>query len=136
MDFKNIGKALKLLRVQRMKKQREIAEIAGITPAMLSAYETGKHRPSLDTAERVLEALGCDILDLTRALKAIDVQEKEQRQKDQPAEADGQDTVEASGLGEAMEARLAQADLKPEERELLVSLLPGFLKLIRYLKVL
>ena len=136
MDFRNIGKALKMLRVQRLKKQREIAEAAGITPAMLSAYETGKHRPSLDTAERVLGALDCDILDLTRVLKTIDLEDQERERKKLAEEGGATNSDGAQLLGEVMEEQLAQADLGPEERDLLVTLLPGFLKLIRYLKAL
>ena len=71
LNFRHIGKALRWLRSQRSQKQRDLADSAGITPAMLSAYETGKHRPSLDTVDRLLRALGCDVYDLTRALQVV-----------------------------------------------------------------
>lgn len=63
-----LGAALRRLRVHRDLKQFETAEAAGITKAMLSAYETGKRRPSLKTLGRLLDALDADLGDLHRAL--------------------------------------------------------------------
>lgn len=65
-----LGDALRRLRVHRDLKQYETAASAGITKAMLSAYETGKRRPSLKTLSRLLEALDADLGDLHRALVA------------------------------------------------------------------
>lgn len=65
-----LGGALRRLRVHRDLKQFETAGAAGITKAMLSAYETGKRRPSLKTLSRLLEALDADLGDLHRALVA------------------------------------------------------------------
>ena len=65
-----LGGALRRLRVHRDFKQFETAAAAGITKAMLSAYETGKRRPSLKTLSRLLEALDADLGDLHRALVA------------------------------------------------------------------
>jgi transcriptional regulator with XRE-family HTH domain len=63
-----LGGALRRLRVHRDLKQYQTAAAAGITKAMLSAYETGKRRPSLKTLGRLLEALDADLGDLHRAL--------------------------------------------------------------------
>lgn len=65
-----LGDALRRLRVHRDLKQYETAAAAGITKAMLSAYETGKRRPSLKTLANLLEALDADLGDLHRALVA------------------------------------------------------------------
>jgi transcriptional regulator with XRE-family HTH domain len=65
-----LGSALRRLRVHRDLKQFETAGAAGITKAMLSAYETGRRRPSLKTLSRLLEALDADLGDLHRALVA------------------------------------------------------------------
>jgi len=65
-----LGAALRRLRVHRDLKQYQTAAAAGITKAMLSAYETGKRRPSLKTLGRLLEALDADLGDLHRALVA------------------------------------------------------------------
>jgi len=48
-----------------------VADTAGITKAMLSAYETGKQKPSLDTLEKILAALECDLNDLHNALQIV-----------------------------------------------------------------
>lgn len=66
--LKGLGPALRRLRVHRDLKQYETAAAAGITKAMLSAYETGKRRPSLKTLGRLLEALDADLGDLHQAL--------------------------------------------------------------------
>jgi len=66
--FRDLGKALRWLRTRQDKKQYEIAEVAGITKAMLSAYETGKQNPSIETLEKILEALHSELPDLHHAL--------------------------------------------------------------------
>lgn len=69
--FDGLGKALRWLRAKQDKRQYQLASEAGITKAMLSAYETGKQRPSLDTLEKVLEALGVGLADLHDALEIV-----------------------------------------------------------------
>jgi len=66
--FDPLDRALRWLREERRLRQYEIAEAAGITKAMLSAYETGKQKPSLETLEKLLTALKCDLVDLQHAL--------------------------------------------------------------------
>lgn len=66
--FNQIDRALRHLREDRRTRQYQVAEAAGITKAMLSAYETGKQKPSLESLDKILEALGCDLLDLHYAL--------------------------------------------------------------------
>lgn len=67
--FENLGQALRWLRTRQNRKQYQIAEAAGITKAMLSAYETGKQNPSIETLDKILGALRHDVSDLDRALK-------------------------------------------------------------------
>jgi len=62
---------LRWLRDRQGKRQYQVADTAGITKAMLSAYETGKQKPSLDTLEKILEALGSDLSDLHSALQIV-----------------------------------------------------------------
>lgn len=69
--FDGLGKALRWLRAKQDKRQYQLAGEAGITKAMLSAYETGKQRPSLDTLEKVLEALGVGLAELHDALEIV-----------------------------------------------------------------
>lgn len=66
--FDHLDRALRHLREDRRTRQYQIAEEAGITKAMLSAYETGKQKPSLETLDKLLAALGCDLVDLHQAL--------------------------------------------------------------------
>src|SRR5258708_3054064 len=69
--FDGLGRALRWLRERQLKRQYQVAEGAGITKAMLSAYETGKQKPSLDTLEKILDALICDLNDLHNALQIV-----------------------------------------------------------------
>ena len=66
-----LGKALRWLRTKQDRRQYELAAAAGITKAMLSSYETGKQKPSLETLEKVLDALGADLADLHEALQIV-----------------------------------------------------------------
>lgn len=66
-----LGQALRWLREKQSRKQYRVADDAGITKGMLSAYETGRQRPSLETLEKLLETLGCDLNDLHNALQLV-----------------------------------------------------------------
>lgn len=66
-----LGQALRWLREKQARKQYRVADTAGITKGMLSAYETGRQRPSLETLEKILETLGCDLNDLHNALQIV-----------------------------------------------------------------
>ena len=65
----NLGPALRWLRQRRAMKQHEVADAAGITRPMLSAYERGKVHPTLDTLDTILDALGCTLSQLGEAIK-------------------------------------------------------------------
>jgi len=67
--FENLGQALRWLRNRQNRKQYQIAGEAGITKAMLSAYETGKQNPSIETLQKILGALHVDVAELDHALK-------------------------------------------------------------------
>lgn len=66
-----LGQALRWLRERQVRKQYQVASAAGITKGMLSAYETGRQRPSLETLDKLLETLGCDLNDLHNALQIV-----------------------------------------------------------------
>ncbi|MEM7048005.1 MAG: helix-turn-helix transcriptional regulator [Acidobacteriota bacterium] len=134
--FDGIGQALRRLRVHRGLKQFEAAQAAGITKAMLSAYETAKRRPSLGTLAHLLDALGADLGDLHRALVA--------EQRDQallsprpspealyrrlPAPA-----LEVAENPDVYRVLGVQDPLPPAEELALTEMLGGFHKLLRYL---
>lgn len=66
-----LGQALRWLRERQARKQYRVADTAGITKGMLSAYETGRQRPSLESLEKLLATLGCDLNDLHNALQIV-----------------------------------------------------------------
>jgi transcriptional regulator with XRE-family HTH domain len=65
-----VGAALRRLREQRDLAQYMAADLAGITKAMLSAYEAGRHCPSLLTLVKLLGALGFSWQEFGRVLQA------------------------------------------------------------------
>jgi transcriptional regulator with XRE-family HTH domain len=66
-----LGPALRWLRERQGRKQYRVADDAGITKGMLSAYETGRQRPSLETLDKLLETLRADLNDLHNALQIV-----------------------------------------------------------------
>ncbi len=69
--FDRLGRAVRWLRERQGKKQYLVADTAGVTKGMLSAYETGRQKPSLETLEKLLTALGCDLHDLHNAIQIV-----------------------------------------------------------------
>jgi transcriptional regulator with XRE-family HTH domain len=56
---RQVGNALRRIRADRGAKQCQVAELAGITKAMLSTYENGRQAPSFSTLAKVLSTLEC-----------------------------------------------------------------------------
>lgn len=122
--FEGLGKALRWLREKAGLRQYETAKTAGITKAMLSAYETGKQSPSLESLEKVLDALDADLVSLDRALDHVN--ERASRRLDAvPAR---------EGRGAATDVRevLGLKELPREEEAALGQMLDGFHRLLRY----
>lgn len=139
--FNGLGRALRWLRDRRGKRQYQIADGAGITKAMLSAYETGKQKPSLDTLEKILAALGCDLNDLHNALQIVNERPEAIRRslaKDVAWSSFPRDTRGALQAGESsLEVDLYRIlginqPLPPQEEQALSEMLGGFHKLLRY----
>jgi len=141
-----IGAALRRLRMQRGLRQYEAADAAGVTKAMLSAYETGKRRPSLKTLDRLLAAMNAHLGDLHRALMA----ERHQNSYlagDQsvarphliseaggPAYADsGYGGLSLGAAADVYELLDIHDPLPAEEERALSEMLRGFLKLLRFM---
>lgn len=55
--MKTIGEKLLILREERNLKQKELAELAGITEATLSRYENGKREPKGEIISRLAKVL-------------------------------------------------------------------------------
>lgn len=135
--FNGLGKAIRWLRDRHNKRQYQVADAAGITKAMLSAYETGKQKPSLDTLEKILTALECDLNDLHNAIQIVNDRPEAIRRpgtlredwlafrRDGPEESEpGLDLYRVLGLSRQLPA---------EEERALSEMLEGFHKMVRYL---
>ena len=122
-----LGQALRWLRERHGKKQYQVADAAGITKGMLSAYETGRQRPSLETLEKVLGTLGCDLHELHNALQIVNGRPQILRQRSmEDAESGGErpDVYRVLGVKGTLPA--------PEERAI-AQILYGFHSLLRYM---
>jgi transcriptional regulator with XRE-family HTH domain len=121
---------MRWLREKEGRRQYEIALAAGVTKAMLSAYETGKQSPSLQSLERVLEALGADLVELASALDHVN----ERRPRPTSLrEVPGVGEAPAAG-GPAPDVRtiLGVEEIPGEEEAALARMLDGFHRLLRY----
>jgi transcriptional regulator with XRE-family HTH domain len=129
-----LGPALRWLRDRRGRKQYQIAGEAGITKGMLSAYETGRQRPSLETLDKILDTLGCDLHDLHNALQIINGQPTILARPEARAAAwQGQGLALPEGTVDIYSALgLSERLPEPEERAL-SEMLRGFYRLLRFL---
>lgn len=55
------GDLIRIARLEARLSQRELARRAGTSQAALSAYESGKKSPTLDTLHRIVLAAGRDL---------------------------------------------------------------------------
>ncbi|HEY7216499.1 MAG TPA: helix-turn-helix transcriptional regulator [Thermoanaerobaculia bacterium] len=133
--FTGFGRALRWLRDRQNKRQYQVAEAAGITKAMLSAYETGKQKPSLDTLEKILTALECDLSDLHKALQIVNGQPETVSRSVMPREESLPSRREEEGEGDLDLYRVLglNRQIPAEEERALSELLEGFHKMVRYL---
>jgi transcriptional regulator with XRE-family HTH domain len=134
-----LGQALRWLRDRQSKKQYQVADAAGITKGMLSAYETGRQRPSLETLEKILDTLGCDLNDLHNAIQIINGRPEQMRRRGDGAGGEEEETSPASatsgGIGRSDLQRIvgSRDSLPAEEEKALAEMLDGFHKFLRYL---
>jgi transcriptional regulator with XRE-family HTH domain len=129
-----LGQALRWLRDRQGKKQYQVADTAGITKGMLSAYETGRQRPSLETLEKILDTLGCDLNDLHNAIQIINGRPEKMKRRGEGMEDDQPAPRPESGGGRSDVQRiLGRRDSLPFEEERAFSeMLDGFHRLLRY----
>jgi transcriptional regulator with XRE-family HTH domain len=111
---------------------------------MLSSYETGRQRPSLETLEKVLSTLGCDLHDLHNSLQIVNGRPQILRRRFEEGveEADGVDgnAEGTSATGAPPAGRMdvqkilgLTQPLPAEEEKAVAQILDGFHRLIRYL---
>lgn len=55
-----IGENIRKAREEKNISQKELAERLGVTPPMISQYETGKRNPRAPALIKIAEAIGCD----------------------------------------------------------------------------
>lgn len=134
--FHGLGRALRWLRDRQGKRQYQVADAAGITKAMLSAYETGKQKPSLDTLEKILAALECDLNDLHNALQIVNERPEAIRRSGGAREGGWSGFSQAGRDGDPPNVYNIlgiNRPLPPMEEQALSEMLRGFHKLVRYL---
>ena len=135
-----LGQALRWLRDRQGKKQYHVADAAGITKGMLSAYETGRQRPSLDTLEKILDTLGTDLNDLHNALQIVNGRPEGMKRRGEGVERfesfpPGRSPQLEGGTSETtVQQVLGRWDpLAPEEEKAFRQMLEGFHRFLRYL---
>ena len=124
-----LGQALRWLRERYGKKQYQVADSAGITKGMLSAYETGRQRPSIDTLEKVLSTLGCDLHDLHNALQIVNG--RPQVLRNRQAEAAEASRSDRPGRPDVYKTLGLAGPLPAEEEKAIGQILDGFHRLLR-----
>lgn len=104
--FKAIPLALRRLRTSRGLTQAALAEVVDTNRTTVNLWETGRVEPRLDNVSAVLEALGCDIFDLYRAIEAVEERQLEPETPVtlEPAERERL-LIELAGLGHLPRAR-------------------------------
>jgi transcriptional regulator with XRE-family HTH domain len=130
-----LGQALRWLRDRQGKKQYQVADTAGITKGMLSAYETGRQRPSLETLEKILATLGCDLNDLHNAIQIINGRPEKMKRRGEGAELEGEPPPRPEGGGGRSEVQRVlnrRGPLPFEEERAFSEMLDGFHRLLRY----
>ena len=121
---------MRWLREKEGRRQYEIALAAGVTKAMLSAYETGKQSPSLQSLERVLEALGADLVELASALDHVN--ERRPRPTSLREVPAGGEAPATGGPAPDVRTILGVEEIPGEEEAALARMLDGFHRLLRY----
>lgn len=59
-----IGERIRAKRKGAGMTQADLAQLLGVTPQLVSQYETDTKRPKLETLQRIAVALGCYVADL------------------------------------------------------------------------
>lgn len=104
--LRNLPAALEVLCARDGRQKREIAAAAGISPAMLSAYVTGRKEPSIESLGKLLGGLGVSLSTLGDVIAQVSAQ-----QAGLPPSAD-LDALKAELL-EVVDRRMAEFGYQP-----------------------
>ena len=63
---RQLGRAIRRIRVARKVYQYQLADATGITRAMVSGYENGQRCPSFPSLVKILQALDCSAEEFAR----------------------------------------------------------------------
>ncbi|MGD2116418.1 MAG: helix-turn-helix transcriptional regulator [Acidobacteriota bacterium] len=126
-SFDGLGRALRWTRQRQGKKQYEVAERARVTKAMLSSYENEKQRPTIDTLERILDALDIDVDYLAYAIRSV------RAEGEGPAGAPRRVPLDAGPPLDVERLLGLRRRLEPEEERAAAQMLDGFHSLLRYM---
>lgn len=72
MDQGKIGKFIGEIRKEKNMKQKELADLLGVTSKTISRWETGKYMPDLSLFTLISEALGISLNELLQGERIID----------------------------------------------------------------
>lgn len=125
--FQRLGSAIVLLRERAGLSQKELADRAGITAAMLSNYETGAKAPSLKSFERVLDALDVYLGSLDDALDVVNSRPVRSR----TAPSTSAEPIEGVDLARFLGTEAK--DLPPRATNAIIELILGFRRAARML---
>jgi len=60
----DIGNSIRTMRKKRKMTLKQVADIMGCSPQLISQYETGHRIPKINTLKKFADALGCEITDI------------------------------------------------------------------------
>lgn len=128
--WKNLGKALGLLREVRGKSQSNVAHEAGIGKSQLSKYENGKELPKLDSLEKVLNALEVGHFEFFYTLHLVDSRAADLAREGGPVR---EDPLPAAGLPPLSALNRGTSLLSPGTDQAFAGLFVDLLSLYRTL---
>lgn len=72
----SIGNNIRTIRKRNGMTLKQIADIIGCSPQLISQYESGKRQPKLETKKKIAAALNCDVSDIDNSIYVISTEYK------------------------------------------------------------
>lgn len=67
----SIGNNIRNIRKKNGMTLKQIADIIGCSPQLISQYESGKRQPKLETKKKIADALNCEVSDIDKSIYVI-----------------------------------------------------------------